>query len=91
MVTVLALVPLLGLIGFVGGFARSIRGTLGTLLLVGLTFAVPAAAGQSNPDLCGTPSCGGGWAGPALLVAGLLAPYLLGLALRHRLDHTSAP
>lgn len=91
MLTLLAMVPLLVVIGFVGGFARSIRGTLGTLLLVGLVFAVPAGAGQSNPHVCGASGCGAAWVGPALLALAILMPYLVGLGVRRRLEHTSAP
>jgi hypothetical protein len=88
MVTLLALSVLLMLIGLVGGLARSIRGTLGTLLLVGLVFAVPAGAGQSNPSVY--PDGAASWIGPAALAAALLVPYLLGLGARHRLEHTAS-
>ncbi|MEH3054204.1 MAG: hypothetical protein PGN13_09400 [Patulibacter minatonensis] len=90
MLTLLAIVPLLIAIGFVGGFARSIRGTLGTLVLVGLVFAVPAGAGQSGAGVCSS-GCGAAWVGPAFLAAAIIVPYVAGLGLRHRLEHTSAP
>jgi hypothetical protein len=88
MVALLALSAVLMLIGFIGGLARSIRGTLGTLLLVGLVFAVPAGAGQSNPAVY--PDASASWIGPAALAAALLVPYMLGLGLRHRLEHTAS-
>lgn len=91
MLTLLALAALLALIGFVGGLARSIKGTLGTLLLVGLVFAVPAGAGQSNPSVCTDGCASAAWIGPTLLALAILVPYLAGLGVRHGLEHSSAP
>jgi hypothetical protein len=89
MVTLLALSVLLMLIGLVGGLASSsVPSVPRMLLLVGLVFAVPAGAGQSNPSVY--PDGAASWIGPAALAAALLVPYLLGLGARHRLEHTAS-
>lgn len=90
MLALLATIPLLFAIGFVGGFAHSIRGTLATLTLVGMVFAVPAAAGPSEVGVCST-GCGAVWVAPVAIVLALVIAYGSGHALRNRLEHTAAP
>ncbi|MBO9534405.1 MAG: hypothetical protein J7513_15640 [Solirubrobacteraceae bacterium] len=90
MLALLATIPLLFAIGFVGGFAHSIRGTLATLTLVGMVFAVPAVAGPGEVGVC-TTGCGSAWVAPATITLALALAYGAGHALRNRLEHTAAP
>ncbi len=90
MLALLATIPLLLAIGFVGGCARSLRGTLAVVSLVGMVFAVPAVAGPGEVMVCGS-SCGASWVAPLAIAGALVLAYAGGLALRSRLERTAAP
>lgn len=80
-------------IGLVGGISRSIRGSLIALILVSVAFAIPVLAGHDSgaAGVCDRGDCEAAWAVPAVLLTAFLVPFLAGLGLRHRLEHTAAP
>lgn len=80
-------------IGLVGGVTRSVRGTLVALILVAIVLAVPVLAGHDSgaAGVCDRGDCDEAWVVPAALLAAFLVPFLAGLGIRHRLEHTAAP
>lgn len=87
-----ATVPFLA-IGLFGGMTRSVRGSLGLLVLVAVVLAVPVLAGHDRgaAGVCDRGDCTAAWIVPAALAAAFLVPFLASLGLRRRLEHTAAP
>lgn len=80
-------------IGIVGGLTRSIRGSLIALALVSVALGIPVLAGHDSgaAGVCDRGDCEAAWVVPAALLAAFLVPFLAGLGLRYRLEHTAAP
>ncbi len=93
MLAVLAATVPFFVIGLVGGVTGSVRGTLAVLVLVSLVLAVPVLAGHDTgaAGVCDRGDCDSAWVVPAALLTAFLVPFLAGLGLRYRLEHTAAP
>jgi len=80
-------------IGFVGGIVGSFRGTMTVLVLVVVVLAIPVAAGYDDGavGVCDGGRCAAAWLVPVVLLVAFVVPYLSGLGLRYRLEHTAAP